>query len=90
VLFRRLLGDNFVLDFVVSCLRKDLLLDEIGLRFVGPPVDDLLRVGSANARQGIELVLRGRIDVQKIAGCRGRSLGLRGCNRQGIVRDRGS
>ena len=46
---RRLLGDDFVFDLVVSGLRQNLLTDELVLPRIRPTVDDLLRVGRADS-----------------------------------------
>ena len=59
----RLLGDDLALDLVVGRLRHDLLRDQLVLRLVGTPVDDLLGVGVADAWQGLELLLRRSIQV---------------------------
>src|SRR4029077_6577707 len=74
-----LLGDDFIFDLVVSGLGNNLLLHQIRLGFIGAAVDDLLRIGCANAGQGIELVLGGAVDVEQVAcgsGC-GWGLGAR-------------
>jgi len=63
-----LLGDDHVLDFDVGSLGNDLLLHQFILGAVGPPVDDLLRVGITDARQFLELIFRGRVDVEFLGG----------------------
>src|SRR5215472_2272557 len=48
---RSLLGYDLVGDLVVSCLRDDLLLNQLVLPFIGPPVDDFLVVCIPDARK---------------------------------------
>lgn len=48
-----LLGNDHALDFVVSGLRDDFLLHEIGFCPVGPAVDDFLRVRVTDTGQGL-------------------------------------
>src|ERR1022692_3239817 len=52
-----LLGDDRILDLVVGGLGDDLLLHEIELGAVGAAVDDLLRIGVADSRKFLELIL---------------------------------
>jgi hypothetical protein len=72
-----LLGDDQILDLVISGLRDDFLVDEIVLAGVGPTRDDLRRVCRADARQRCQLIRRGRVDVDK-SGFRSFRRGLRG------------
>src|SRR6185503_3485248 len=58
-----LLRNDVVLDLVVGGLRHDLLRDQLVLPLVWPVVDDLLRVGIPDAGHRLQLVRRGRIDV---------------------------
>src|SRR5262249_56045945 len=59
-----LLRDHLVLDFVVGRLRDDALLHELILTLVGPSLDDLVRVGAADARKAVEVSLGSGIDVE--------------------------
>jgi hypothetical protein len=58
-----LLGDDLVLDLVVGSLGDDLLLHQLILPRIRPGLDDLLRVGVADPRQGLQFVLRRRVEV---------------------------
>src|SRR5258708_3204616 len=53
-----LLGNDYVLDLVVCCLRDDFFLHQFVLGAVGAAVDDLLRIGVADTGQGFELIFR--------------------------------
>src|SRR5439155_12143242 len=72
-LLRPLLGDDAVLDLVVSRLRNDLLLDQLVLRAVWTVLDDLLRVSVAYPGQRLKLIDGGCIDIHQPGG--GRALG---------------
>ena len=50
--FGRLFGDNHVGDFGVGGGGDDVFGFELGLHRIGPAVDDLLRVGVADAGEG--------------------------------------
>src|ERR1039457_4095226 len=72
-----LLGDDLVLDLVVSGLRKNFLRHQIRLLRIRPPVDDLLRIDCPNSWQRIKLILGRRIDIEQVRlGGRGRRRGL--------------
>src|SRR5580658_3865540 len=58
-----LLGDDHVFDLVVGGLRDDLFLYQIKFGAVGSAVDDLLRVGVADAGQLLELIFGCSVDV---------------------------
>ena len=60
-------GNDLVLDGVVGVLRNDLLVDQIALRAIWAPLDDRLRTGRPDLRQRIELLFRGRVDVDQAA-----------------------
>src|ERR1700738_1283350 len=62
-----LLGNYQVLDFVVSSLRDNLFANEVGLFGIGAAVDYFLGVEGSNARQSVELILGGRVDIDEIA-----------------------
>src|SRR5579864_3422370 len=59
-----LLGDDQILDLVVSRLRNDLLLHQLVLGAIRPPVNDFLGIGVANAGQFLQLIFRCGIDIQ--------------------------
>ena len=61
-----LFGDDQILDLVVSGLRDDLFLHQFVLGAVGTTVDDLLRIGVADPRQGFQLIFRCRIEVELV------------------------
>ncbi len=61
-----LLGDDLVLDLVVGGLRENLLLHQVGFLGIGTAVNNLLRINGADAGQGVELVLGGRVDIQQV------------------------
>src|SRR6476660_4920682 len=65
---RALVRDDLVLDLLVSGLRNDFLSHQIALRPIGPVIDDLLRERLTNTRQGIELLLACRVDVELVGG----------------------
>jgi hypothetical protein len=62
-------GDDLVLDLVVRGLREDAASDELIFRGIRATVDDAFCVGIADTVEGLELVRRGRVDVE--GGCRG-------------------
>jgi hypothetical protein len=62
---RPLLGDDLSLDLVVGGLRDDLLPDELVLPPVRTVLDDLLRRGVTDPRQGLEILRGGAVDVQR-------------------------
>src|SRR6185436_8126153 len=59
----RLLGDDVVLDLVVGRRGDDVLALELVLPLVRATVDDLLRVGVADARNLLQLGGGGGVDV---------------------------
>src|SRR5438270_10837623 len=71
-----LLGDDLVLDAVIGLLRDDILLHQFVLALVGPALDDRRRIGFADARESVELVGAGGIDVEQIGPGSGRHLGI--------------
>src|ERR1700730_1996572 len=52
---RRLLGNYHAGNFIVGGLRNDFLTHEVGLHFVGTPVDNFLSVRVADSRQCLQL-----------------------------------
>src|SRR6266700_2138172 len=73
-----LFGDDLVLDALVGRLGHDLLRDQLVLSLVRAVLDDLLRVGLSDARQRLQLVGRGRVEVEEstfLFLCLGVSLG---------------
>src|SRR5438067_8639358 len=60
--------DDLVLDAVVRSLRNDVLAYQIVLCVVRTPVDNLLGIGIADARQRLQLIFGGRIDIELRAG----------------------
>jgi hypothetical protein len=70
-----LLGDDLVLDLVVGGLGDDLFVDEVGFLGVRTPVNDFLGILFADARERIELLFCGAIDVDEfLFGARGGGL----------------
>ena len=63
LLGRRLLGDDEVLDLVVSGLRDDFLFDQVGFCVVRAAVNYFLRVGGADSRQRVELLFGCAIQI---------------------------
>src|SRR6266852_8746651 len=61
-----LVRDDLVLDLRVRRLRDDLLLPKLVLRLVRPPLDDLLRVGVADAGQLLELGLACGVEIELV------------------------
>src|SRR5580704_2166560 len=68
-LLRRLLRNDHARDLVVGGLGNDLLLHQVGLGLVRTAVDDLLRIGSADAWKRVELVLGRSVDVERLDLC---------------------
>ena len=81
----RLLGNDEVFYFGVSCLRDDLPMDEIQFRAIRTSSDDFLGNSVADAGQSFELIGGRRVDVELGGGCRLRRGGCAGVRR----RDRG-
>ena len=74
-----LFRDDPVFNFVIDCLRQNLLLHEFVLGFIRPALDDLRRVGVADAGDRLQLIGRSGIDVDQIGFLLTRSLLRRGC-----------
>src|SRR5271157_99175 len=85
------MGDDFVLDAVVGGLRNYLAGEQVPFRIVGPAVNDLLRIGCSDARECIELVLGGAVDVDLLTvwsfagACAGRCARRSGLSRLGWI-----
>src|ERR1700728_3667236 len=74
-----LLGDDQLLALVVGGLRDDFSVHEIEFGAVRAAVDDLLRIGVADAGKLLQLILGGAVDVELVGRRRGRH--LRGVSR---------
>src|ERR1700694_5409176 len=64
----RLLGDDFLFDFVVRCPENDVLVHQIQLGAIRAPVDDLLRIGVPDAGKWLGLIFGGSVDIE-LLGC---------------------
>ncbi len=62
-----LLGDDLVLDLVVSGLGNNLPVNQIEFRAIGAASDNLLRIGVADSGQGFELIGGSGVDVELVA-----------------------
>ena len=60
-----LLRNHHALDLVVRTLRNDFLGDELILSCIRPAIDDLLRVGFADAWQGDQLGLARGVQIDE-------------------------
>src|ERR1700683_302587 len=69
-----LLGDDQLLALVVGGLRDDFSVHEIEFGAVRAAVDDLLRIGVADAGKLLQLILGGAVDVELVGRRRGRHL----------------
>ena len=65
---RGLLGDDFVLDFVVGDLGNDFLLNQFVLSGVRTPINHFLGVDRADSRERLELFLGDGVNVQQRGG----------------------
>src|SRR5215831_8659021 len=63
-----LLRNHQARDLLVRGLGQDLLGDQVGLLCIGAAVDDLLGIGIADARQRLQLIERGGVDVHSFFG----------------------
>src|SRR6185436_9964523 len=61
-----LVGDHLALDLLVGRHGNDLLLVQLVLGLVGTALDDLLRVRVADARERLELVFAGGVEVELV------------------------
>jgi hypothetical protein len=61
-----LFSDDLAPDFGVSSLGNNLFANQFSLGFVGPAINDLLRILFANAGQSIELIFAGGVDINQI------------------------
>ena len=74
----RLLGDDFLFDFLVSCPGNDVFVHQIQLGAIRAPVDDLLRIGVPDAGKCLESIFGSRVDIELLGGW-----GRTGCLRLG-------
>jgi hypothetical protein len=68
-------SDDLILDLVIGCSGKDTAGEKLVLCGVRATVDDALGVGIADSGEGLELVGRSSVDVERC----GRSGRCRGC-----------
>src|ERR1700732_2912037 len=64
----RLLGDDFLFDFVVRCAGNDVFVHQIQLSAIRAPVDDLLRIGVPDAGKCLESIVGSRVDIELLGG----------------------
>jgi hypothetical protein len=65
--------DDLVLDLVIRTLGKNAASDELVFSGVWAAVDDALGVGISDAGEGLELVGRGGVNVERCSRCNSRS-----------------
>lgn len=66
-----LFRDDLIFDLLVRRFWNNILLNQLVLTLVRPPINDLLGVGLTDPWQCFELLSSGRIDVERFGGILG-------------------